>query len=377
MTATPRNAGKPGRGPAGKPGREPDAEPGAAGATAAAVSHHHSPARRRLIRVLGLVGLLVAVLVAVGLSLFLGSRSIDLPAVLAVLSGAREGDAVEQMVVLDLRVPRTIIGLVAGAALGLAGTLMQGLTRNPLADPGLLGVNSGASLAVVVSIAVFGVASPAGYIWFAFLGATVAAVLVYAVASGRTGPTPLSLTLAGAAVTAVLTALITLVLLRDLDTLAQYRFWSVGSLVARDAGTVVTLAPFLLGGAVLAVALGRSLNGLALGDDVARGLGQRVGLTRVVAGIAIILLCGSATSLAGPLVFVGLVVPHVARRLVGADFRWIAAYSLPLGAILLVLADTLGRLIAQPAELEAGIVVAVIGAPVLIALVRRDRGVIR
>jgi iron complex transport system permease protein len=333
--------------------------------------------RRRLARVLGLVGLLVGVLVAVGLSLFLGSRSIDLAAVLEALGGERSGDSVEQMVVLDLRVPRTIIGLVAGAALGLAGTLMQGLTRNPLADPGLLGVNSGASLAVVVSIAVFGVGTPSGYIWFAFLGAALAAVLVYAVASGRNGPTPLSLTLAGAAVTAVLTALITLVLLRDLDTLAQYRFWSVGSLVARDAGTVLTLAPFLVIGAVLALVLGRSLNGLALGDDVARGLGQKVGLTRAVAGVAIILLCGSATSLAGPLVFVGLVVPHVARRLVGADFRWIAAYSLPLGAILLVLADTVGRLIAQPAELEAGIVVAVIGAPVLIVLVRRDRGVIR
>jgi iron complex transport system permease protein len=333
-------------------------------------------ARRRLTRILGLLGMLVAVLVAVGLSLFLGSRSIDLAAVLDALGG-RTGDAVEQMVVLDLRVPRTIIGLVAGAALGLAGALMQGLTRNPLADPGLLGVNAGASLAVVTAIAAFGVTAPSGYIWFAFLGAAVAAVLVYAVASGRNGPTPLSLTLAGAAVTAVLTSLITLVLLRDLDTLGQYRFWSVGSLVGRDAGTALALAPFLIVGAVVALLLGRSLNGLALGDDVARGLGQRVGLTRAIAGAAIILLCGSATSLAGPLVFVGLVVPHVARRMIGPDFRWILAYSIPLGAILLVLADTLGRLIAQPAELEAGIVVAIIGAPVLIVLVRRDRAVIR
>jgi len=281
------------------------------------------------------------------------------------------------MVVLDLRVPRTLIGLVAGAALGLAGALMQGLTRNPLADPGLLGVNAGASLAVVAAISVFGVTSPAGYVWFAFAGAALAAVLVYLVASGRNGPTPLSLTLAGAAVTAVLTSLITLVLLRDLDTLGQYRFWSVGSLVGRDASTVLPLIPFLVVGAVLALVLGRGLNGLALGDDVARGLGQRVGLTRVVAGVAIILLCGSATSLAGPLVFVGLVVPHLARRMIGTDYRWILAYSVPLGAMLLVLADTVGRLIAQPAELEAGIVVALIGAPVLIALVRRDRAVTR
>ncbi|MGD8193487.1 FecCD family ABC transporter permease [Herbiconiux sp. P18] len=340
-------------------------------------------ARRRPVRILGLVALFAGVIVAVALSLLLGSRSIDVPAVLDAIGRALTGsasagrDSTEQMVVLDLRVPRTIIGLVAGAALGLAGALMQGLTRNPLADPGLLGVNSGASLAVVIGISVFGVANPSGYVWFAFVGAALAAVLVYLVASGRNGPTPLSLTLAGAAVTAVLTSLITLVLLRDLDTLSQYRFWSVGSLVGRDVSTVLPLAPFLVLGAVLALLLGRGLNGLALGDDVARGLGQRVGLTRVVAGVAIILLCGSATSLAGPLVFVGLVVPHLARRLVGGDYRWILAYSMPLGAILLVLADTLGRLIAQPAELEAGIVVALVGAPVLIVLVRRDRAVTR
>ncbi|WP_374947860.1 FecCD family ABC transporter permease [Agreia sp.] len=327
-------------------------------------------------RLLGLVALLLAVLVAVGASLFLGSRSIDIASVAGALFGTGD-DAVEQMVVLSLRVPRTVIGLVAGAALGLAGALMQGLTRNPLADPGLLGVNSGASLAVVAAIALFGVSTPAGYVWFAFGGAALAAVLVYVVASGRSGPTPLSLTLAGAATTAVLTSFITLVLLRDLDTLGQYRFWSVGSLVGRDLGSVATLAPFLVVGAVTALLLGASLNGLALGDDLARGLGQRVGLTRVISGVAIILLCGSATSLAGPLVFVGLVVPHLCRRFTGPDYRWILVYSMPLGAILLVLADTIGRLIAAPSELEAGIVVALLGAPVLIFLVRRNRAVIR
>jgi iron complex transport system permease protein len=331
---------------------------------------------RRATKTLGLVALLVVVLLAVGASLFLGSRSIDLSAVVDAVLG-RSGDAVDGMVVLDLRVPRTVLGLVAGSALGLAGTLMQGLTRNPLADPGLLGVNSGASLAVVLAISVLGVGSPAGYVWFAFGGAALAAVLVYLVASGRTGPSPLSLTLAGAATTAVLTSFITLILLRDLDTLSQYRFWSVGSLVGRDLDTAATLAPFLVVGAVTALLLGRSLNSLALGDDLARGLGQRVGIVRIVAGVAIILLCGSATSLAGPIVFVGLVVPHIARRFVGSDYRWILAYSIPLGAALLVVADTVGRLIAPPSELEAGIVVALIGAPVLIALVRRDRAVTR
>ncbi|KQP56752.1 iron ABC transporter permease [Agreia sp. Leaf283] len=331
---------------------------------------------RRASKALGLVALCALVLVSVVLSLLLGSRSIDLSSVVDAVLG-RGGDAVEGMVVLDLRVPRTVLGLAAGAALGLAGTLMQGLTRNPLADPGLLGVNSGASLAVVVAIAVFGVTTPSGYVWFAFVGAALAAVLVYVVASGRTGPSPLSLTLAGAATTAVLTSLITLVLLRDLDTLSQYRFWSVGSLVGRDLGTAATLAPFLAVGAAAALLLGRSLNSLALGDDLARGLGQRVGIVRIVAGVAIILLCGSATSLAGPLVFVGLVVPHIARRFVGSDYRWILVYSIPLGAALLVLADTVGRLVAPPSELEAGIVVAILGAPVLIALVLRDRAVTR
>lgn len=331
---------------------------------------------RRASKALGFAALCALVLVSVVLSLLLGSRTIDLSSVVDAVLG-RGGDAVEGMVVLDLRVPRTVLGLVGGAALGLAGTLMQGLTRNPLADPGLLGVNSGASLAVVVAIAVFGVTTPSGYVWFAFVGAALAAVLVYVVASGRTGPSPLSLTLAGAATTAVLTSLITLTLLRDLDTLSQYRFWSVGSLVGRDLGTAATLAPFLVVGAAAALLLGRSLNSLALGDDLARGLGQRVGVVRVVAGIAIILLCGSATSLAGPLVFVGLVVPHVARRFVGSDYRWILVYSIPLGAALLVLADTVGRLIAPPSELEAGIVVAILGAPVLIALVLRDRAVTR
>ncbi|KJC63620.1 FecCD family ABC transporter permease [Agreia bicolorata] len=327
-------------------------------------------------RILGFIALLVVVLLAVGASLLLGSRSIDVAAVLdAVFSRGTKG--VEQMVVLDLRVPRTVIGLVAGAALGLAGALMQGLTRNPLADPGLLGVNAGASLAVVTAIAFFGVTAPSGYIWFAFGGAALAATLVYAVASGRTGPSPLSLTLAGAATTAVLTSFITLILLRDLDTLAQYRFWSVGSLVGRDVSTVATLAPFLVVGAATALLLGRSLNSLALGDDVARGLGQRVGLTRIVAGVAIIFLCGSATSLAGPLVFVGLVVPHIVRRFVGADYRWILLWSMPLGAALLVIADTIGRLISPPSEVEAGIVVALIGAPVLIALVRGNKAVTR
>ena len=318
-----------------------------------------------------LIALTLGLAVVVVASFAIGAREIDLSSTVAALLGRGEGT--DGMVVVDLRGPRTLIGLVAGAALGLAGALIQGVTRNPLADPGILGVNAGASLLVIVAITVFGVSSASGYVWFAFLGAALATVLVYLIASGRGGATPLSLTLAGAAVTAMLTAIITLVLLTDLGTLSQFRFWQVGSLTGRDLSVVATVAPFIAVGGVIALLLGRRLNALALGDELATGLGQSIALTRVAAAIAVVLLCGGATAIAGPIVFVGLVVPHVARRIVGPDYRWILAYSLLLGPILLLVADIVGRIVLRPAELEAGMLVAVIGAPVLVALVRRSR----
>lgn len=318
-----------------------------------------------------LIALTLGLAVVVVASFAIGAREIDLSSTVAALLGRGEGT--DGMVVVDLRGPRTLIGLVAGAALGLAGALIQGVTRNPLADPGILGVNAGASLLVIVAITVFGVSSASGYVWFAFLGAALATVLVYLIASGRGGATPLSLTLAGAAVTAMLTAIITLVLLTDLGTLSQFRFWQVGSLTGRDLSVVATVAPFIAVGGVIALLLGRRLNALALGDELATGLGQSIALTRVAAAIAVVLLCGGATAISGPIVFVGLVVPHVARRIVGPDYRWILAYSLLLGPILLLVADIVGRIVLRPAELEAGMLVAVIGAPVLVALVRRSR----
>ncbi|TBN58536.1 iron ABC transporter permease [Glaciihabitans arcticus] len=324
-------------------------------------------------RVLGLILLAVGVVAIILISLAFGTRQIAFDAVVAAILDPDPSNN-DHDVVRDLRVPRTIIGLLAGAALAVAGGIMQGLTRNPLADPGLLGVNAGASLFVVLGITFLGVTAASGYIWFAFAGAAAATVLVYAVGSGRRGsPTPVTLTLSGAAVTAVLTSAITLVLLSNLDTLNQYRFWSVGSLVGRDLSAVSVVVPFLGLGLLLAAIVSRMLNVLALGDDVARGLGQNVMLARVLAGIAIVILCGGATAIAGPIVFVGLVVPHIVRRFTGPDYRWILAYSVLLGPILLVLADVVGRLIVQPTELEAGIVVAFLGAPMLIALVRRSR----
>ena len=333
-----------------------------------------SSARTRGHRRIGLVLAVVLLVGVLALSLSLGTRPTSLGSVLGALFDPVTGNN-DHLVIRELRVPRTIIGLVVGAALALAGTLMQGITRNPLADPGLLGVNAGASLFVVLAISLFGVTSPSGYIWFAFAGAAAAAAIVHAVGTlGREGATPVKLALAGTALTAGLTSIITLLLITDVETLSNYRFWSVGSLVNRDLETVVVLLPFLILGAALAFATGSTLNVLSLGDDLARGLGQRVGVSRAITATAIVLLCGSATALAGPIVFVGLVIPHLVRPITGPDYRWILAYSAILGPVLLLVADIVGRLLSYPGEIEAGLVVALIGAPMLILIVRRSKG---
>ncbi|MEE6272325.1 FecCD family ABC transporter permease [Georgenia wangjunii] len=326
------------------------------------------PASRKALALLAATAVLVLVVLA---SLALGARDVTLGQVVAAFLDRVPGDN-DHDVVRDQRLPRTVVGLVVGAALGLAGTIMQGITRNPLADPGLLGVNAGASLFVVLAITVLGLTSPATYIWFALAGAALAAGVVYGVgALGREGATPVKLALAGTALTAGATSVITLVLITETDTLNSYRRWAVGSLAGRGADALVPLAPFLAVGAVLALATGRTLNLLALGDDLARGLGQHVHVVRVLAGLAIVLLAGSATALAGPIVFVGLVVPHLVRPFTGPDYRWILPFAVVLGPVVLLGADVVGRLVVRPGELEAGLVVAVVGAPALIAIVRR------
>lgn len=328
-------------------------------------------AARGLVALAAILALLVLAALA---SLMWGVRDVSVPQVWDALFSPVVGDN-DHATVRNERVPRTVIGLVAGAALGAAGALMQGVTRNPIADPGLLGLNSGASLAVIVAIAGFGVSSVDGYVWFAFLGAAVAAVVVYGAASmGWEGVTPVKLALVGAAVTATSTSLITLVLLTDRHTLQEYRFWQVGSLANRTLDALTSVLPFLVVGLLLALAAGRVLNALALGDDVARGLGQDVTRGRLLVVLAVVLLCGCAVSLVGPIAFVGLVVPHVARAVVGPDYRWLVVLSLLLGPLLLLTADVVGRLL-LPGELEAGLVVAAIGTPVLLVLVRRSRSV--
>lgn len=322
------------------------------------------------------LGLLVAVGVLVlvcFLSLAYGSKPMALSTVWDAV-WSYDGSIDDHLIVRDLRVPRTMVGLLVGVALGLSGAVMQGVTRNPLADPGILGVDAGAALAVVVAIYVFGVNSFTGYIWFAFVGAGVASVAVYFLGSlGRGGATPVKLALAGAALSALFGSFTSAVLLLDVATLDQYRFWAVGSLVGRDMEVVLQVVPFVAVGTLLAVSTARSLNTLAMGDDVARSLGQRVGLARAASAGAVILLAGAATAIAGPIGFVGLTIPHVARAITGPDYRWVLPWSLVLAPILLLSSDVIGRIIARPGEIQVGIITAFVGAPFFIALVRRRK----
>jgi iron complex transport system permease protein len=328
--------------------------------------------RRATVLTTGLVVVAVALAGVCLLSLAVGARDIPFGTVLHAL--VNPSDSRDDLIITQSRVPRTLVGLLAGAAFGLAGTLIQGITRNPLADPGILGVNAGAGLFVVIAISVFSITTLTGYVWFGFVGAAITSVLVYTIGSvGRGGATPIKLALAGAAVTAALTSFTTAVLIGDVDTFDQFRFWQVGSLAGRGMDVVVQSLPFLLVGALLAFGSARALNALALGDDVATSFGQNVLVARLVAGLAVVLLCGTATSLAGPIVFVGLMIPHVARAITGPDHRWMLPYSMLLAPLLLLVADVIGRVVARPGEVQVGVVTAIIGAPVFVVLARRRR----
>ncbi|MFI2113984.1 FecCD family ABC transporter permease [Streptomyces rubiginosohelvolus] len=323
-------------------------------------------------------GLAAVLILLCLLSLGLGALSIPPGDVIKALTGQPTGPRIED-VIWSVRIPRTALGLAAGAALGLSGCVMQALTRNPLADPGILGVSAGAAFAIVIAAGVAGIGSLFGYIWFAFAGAMAASVVVYLLGRmGRSGSTPVKLALAGVAVTAVLSSLTSAVVLTDPAALDRFRFWSAGSLADQEASTVLRILPFLGLGALLALASAPALNSLALGDDVAASLGRRLGLVRLQGVVAVTLLTGAAVAVIGPVVFIGLVVPHVARVLaqyagLGPDHRWLLPLSAALAAGLLLGADILGRVIARPVEVQAGIIVAFIGGPFFIALVRRRR----
>ncbi|MFF2846995.1 FecCD family ABC transporter permease [Streptomyces sp. NPDC058001] len=321
-------------------------------------------------RVVAMVAAVVALLLAVLFSLAVGARAIAPSAVCDALLNGGHSDAAE--VVRGLRVPRTVVGVMVGAALALAGTVLQGITRNPIADPGILGISQGASVGVVLAIAFAGVHTLTGYVWFAFAGAGIASVAVYAIASsGRGGATPVKLALGGAAINALLVSVTTGVLTTRASALDEFRFWQVGSLSGRDADLVGQVWPFLLVGVVLVLSVARGLDALALGADVAKGLGQRVATVRIVGGLGATVLTGVGVAAAGPVAFVGLAVPHIARAIVGSDHRWVLPMAALIGPVMLLVSDTIGRVIFPPSEIPAGVMTALIGVPFLIALVRR------
>ncbi|WP_189547963.1 FecCD family ABC transporter permease [Streptomyces gelaticus] len=327
-------------------------------------------APRRSRRALATAAAVVALLVAVLLSLAVGARSIPPAEVFDVLLHGGHSDNAE--VIRNMRVPRTLIGLMVGAALAIAGTVLQGITRNPIADPGILGISQGASVGVVLAIAYAGIHTLTGYVWFAFAGAAIASVAVYAIASsGRGGATPVKLALGGAAINALLVSVVSAVLTAKASALDEFRFWQVGSIAGREAEVAQQIWPFLLVGILLVLSVARGLDALALGEDVAKGLGQNIATVRIVGGVGATVLTGVGVAAAGPIAFIGLAVPHIARAVVGSDHRWVLPMAALIGPVMLLVSDVIGRIVFPPSEVPAGVMTALIGVPFLVALVRR------
>lgn len=321
------------------------------------------PARRRTTGAVLFV--VVALLIATVASMMIGQVMIGPSAVL-------DSGHVDHYIA-EARWPRTVLALVVGAALGLAGGCMQGLTRNPLADPGILGVNAGASFAMVTAMTYTSIGSLSGRIWVALAGAAIAALVHVIAAMGSGGATPIKLVIAGAAMTAALTSWTSGVLVTHSETLETFRFWQVGTVGGRGFDVLIPAVPFFVVGAVLALLSARGLNALALGDDLAKGLGRHTGVDRVIAGTAIVLLAGTATAVAGPIAFVGLVIPHLVRMLSGSDHTKLLPLSAAYGALLLVVADTAGRIVLPPTEVQVGVMTAVVGVPVFFWFISRGR----
>ncbi|MFC4508018.1 MULTISPECIES: FecCD family ABC transporter permease [Streptomyces] len=328
-----------------------------------------APPDRWAIRSAGLLAALAVLLAVAVASIAVGAKELS---VAQVWHGLFSDSGTYADVVVDERLARTVLGLLAGAALGLAGAVLQALTRNPLADPGLLGINAGASAAVVTAITYFGVTSLTGYVWFAFFGAAAVGALVWFLGGSR-GATPVRLALAGTAISAALYGYLQAVMIMDDAALARMRFWTVGSLSTATDGTIRQVLPFLVVGTLVAFALARPLNAVEMGDDTARALGANLNRTRALSMLAATVLCGAATAACGPIVFVGLMVPHIVRSFTGPDLRWIMPYAALLSPVLLLGSDVIGRLVARPSEVQVGIITAIIGGPVFIFLVRRRR----
>lgn len=330
--------------------------------------HERKDSRLKLVSITSLFFILGLLCI---LSIGLGTRDVAWQEIIGALNG--QVNTVGEAAV-TMRIPRTVLAVIAGAALGLSGTVMQGVTRNPLADPGILGVNIGAAFFVVVGLAWFGMEQLSSYVWMAIAGSAITAVFVYTIGSmGRGGATPLKLALAGAATSAALSCFTIAVVLPRNDIAGGARSWQIGGVGGATFDSILLVLPFLVAGLFISVVSAKKLNSLALGDEIATGLGENVAWARGLSGLGAILLCGATTAACGPIGFVGLVVPHFCRLLVGVDHRWLLPFSAISGASLLLLADIVGRLIARPSELAVGVVTAFIGAPFFIWIVRRQR----
>ncbi|NJL36775.1 MAG: iron ABC transporter permease [Leptolyngbyaceae cyanobacterium RM2_2_4] len=323
---------------------------------------------------LRLLGLAIGILLLMGcllINIMLGAADIDLQTVGQALT-AFDGST-NHLIISTVRLPRALIALLVGASLAVAGSLMQGLTRNALADPGILGISAGAALAIVTTTFFFDYASAQIYAWVAFAGGAIAAIAVYILGSvGRSGMTPLKLILAGSVLAYLMSALTTGILILSQQTLDEIRFWLAGSIAGRDFHILLQVLPYVLVGLILAFSMGKQITALTLGEDVAKGLGLRTGWIKAIVAVVVVLLAGSAVALAGPIGFVGLVVPHIVRFWVGVDYRWLLPYAAVWGAILLSLADLAARLIIKPQELPVGIMTALLGAPFFIYLARSN-----
>ncbi|MEH2317713.1 FecCD family ABC transporter permease [Nostoc sp.] len=325
--------------------------------------------QRYYTRILSLVVAILLLLLGIFATIAYGAADISTSQILTAFTNF--DDSTEHIIIRSIRLPRTLIGSMVGASLAIAGALMQGLTQNPLAAPGILGINAGAALAVVVMVFGLGISSPALITLVAFLGALLAAIAVYSLGSlGQGGTTPLKLTIAGAALTALLSSITTGVLILSERTLEEVRFWLAGSLAGLNFNLFLTVLPWMIVGLLTAFALSRQINILSLGESVATGLGQQTGWIKLATASSIVILAGSAVALAGPIGFVGLVIPHLARGVMGVDYRWVLPCAAVFGADLLVWADLAARWLIRPQELPVGVMTAMLGAPFLLYLVR-------
>ncbi|MDJ0726372.1 MAG: iron ABC transporter permease [Prochloraceae cyanobacterium] len=312
---------------------------------------------------------LLVLIICLIISTISGTADISLNQVYAALT-AYDGSR-EHLIVRTVRIPRSLIAIMVGAALAVAGALMQGLTRNPLASPSILGVNAGAAFAVVIATFIFGNNSLYVYAGFAFAGAGLSAITVYTISSiSRGGLTPLNLTIAGAAITAFISAITSAILILSQKTLDEIRFWLAGSVAGREINLLIQVLPYFALGLILAFALSRQITLLSLGEDVAKGLGVKTARIKILSALSIILLAGGSVAVAGPIGFIGLIIPHIVRFLVGLDYRWILPYAAVFGAILLLVADILARIVLKPIELPVGLVMPLIGAPFFIYLIK-------